>query len=281
MQTFSANQNQKELVYFFLTTFGISWGVSLLIIFRSVPEMPFFTGIVYGPMLSAFLLTYLFKGKSGLQSFFKRFTLLKAPIKIYVFITLGFFLLMYSGKFVWNFFTDSPWSMNLMPLTSFLPILLFQIFIPGLGEEPGWRGFALPRLLNMTTPLKASLVLGLVHWLWHLPTFWLGTGMHNVPALLSILYVIPWTILFTWVYLYSKGSIAVSILYHGIHGALLSLVGFMPSEVDVPISTSLITTPWIKGGYLGPYLVVLILLWAAAIVVNLRCQNTIRDIHAR
>ena len=263
----------RELLSFFTLTFLISWTFALLIIKGIIPEAPYFIGIVFGPFLTALILTAILGKKEGLSTFFKRFYQFKGNVKWIFIILFGFFGIMYSGKFIWNLFAESPWSMNLMPLNAFLPVLLFQILIPGLGEEPGWRGYALPRLLELTTPIKASIFMALVHWLWHLPTFWLGTGIHNVPAILSILYVFSVTILFTYVYLKTKGSIGISILFHSLHGALLSLVGFMPSELDVPISTDLITTLWIGGGYLGPYIVALALIWVLALFATLYMYN--------
>ncbi|MEM9363902.1 MAG: CPBP family intramembrane glutamic endopeptidase [Bacteroidota bacterium] len=273
MELSTRKKNTRELVYFFSLTFCISWIVALLIIKQIIPELPYFVGIVYGPLLAAFILTAIFGKKEGLRSFFKRYYQFKGNVKWIFIILFGFFAIMYSGKFIWNLFAESPWSMNLMPLNAFLPVLLFQILIPGLGEEPGWRGYALPRLLELTTPIKASIFMALVHWLWHLPTFWLGTGIHNVPAILSILYVLPVTILFTYVYLKTKGSIGISILFHSLHGALLSLVGFMPSELDVPISTDLLTTLWIGGGYLGPYIVALVLIWGLTLFTVMKMRR--------
>jgi len=60
-------------------------------------------------------------------------------------------------------------------LSTFLPGVTFGVLIPALGEEPGWRGFALPRLQARYGPLRATLILGLMHGLWHLPA--LGTIM--------------------------------------------------------------------------------------------------------
>jgi membrane protease YdiL (CAAX protease family) len=55
--------------------------------------------------------------------------------------------------------------------TVFLPLIPYGIVAPGLAEEPAWRGFALPRLQARYGPLLASLILGLLHALWHTPAY--------------------------------------------------------------------------------------------------------------
>ncbi len=85
-----------------------------------------------------------------------------------------------------------------------------------LGEEIGWRGFLLPALLPKTGPLTASLILGLVWALWHLPiditTELLGKGL--VAVLIRIAWTVPLTIIFTWFYLKSSGSLLVALFLH-------------------------------------------------------------------
>jgi membrane protease YdiL (CAAX protease family) len=85
-----------------------------------------------------------------------------------------------------------------------------------LGEEFAWRGFLLPALLRERSPLGASLVLAVVSGLWHLPIdLYAGFGVTSAGAVLvRILFLIPVSILFTWFYLRSKGSVLVAMLLH-------------------------------------------------------------------
>ncbi len=62
--------------------------------------------------------------------------------------------------------------------------------------------------------------------LWHVPTYWLGQGIHNVPAIWMVFFLLPWTILFNWAYNKSNGSILVSIFFHATMGATLSYTPF-------------------------------------------------------
>ena len=65
----------------------------------------------------------------------------------------------------------NPINPSLVPgsLAAYIPTLAFLTLIAGLGEEPGWRGFALPRLETWYAPAAATLLLGLLWALWHLP----------------------------------------------------------------------------------------------------------------
>jgi uncharacterized protein len=81
-----------------------------------------------------------------------------------------------------------------------------------LGEEVGWRGFALPRLLAGRSPLAASLLLGVVWSLWHLPVVRSDPVLRvPVPFLLVVL---PASVLFTWLFVHTRGSVLLAVLFH-------------------------------------------------------------------
>lgn len=138
-------------------------------------------------------------------------------------------------------------------------VMLMQLLIPAIGEEFGWRGFALQRLQHVRTPVRATLLIAFIHLLWHEPTYWLGQGINNVPAIWAAFFVLPWTVLFTWAYNRSGGSTLVSIFFHAISGASLSYAAFLPGKQVVPISPGLITMTWLPDGLMEPYLGVVVL----------------------
>ena len=83
---------------------------------------------------------------------------------------------------------------------------LYQFFYGNvLGEEVGWRGFALPRLQARLSPLVASLIIALIWFLWHLP-LWFGNP-DEIPFLYHVLSFIPSSIFLTWIYNRTQGSI--------------------------------------------------------------------------
>lgn len=98
-----------------------------------------------------------------------------------------------------------------------LVIFCHNLLLGGpLGEEIGWRGFLLPRLLERMSPLRASLAVGVVWGLWHLPIdLYAGFGVEGAGAvLMRVIYALPLSVLFTWFYLSSTGSLLVVLLLH-------------------------------------------------------------------
>ncbi|AWC23467.1 CAAX amino terminal protease self- immunity [Aminobacter sp. MSH1] len=89
---------------------------------------------------------------------------------------------------------------------------LFLVFSGPLGEEPGWRGFALPALLREHGALNASLLLGMIWAAWHLPLVLL-----NDYSISSAINVMVAAVVFTWLYQNSAGSVLPAILMHASH----------------------------------------------------------------
>jgi len=89
---------------------------------------------------------------------------------------------------------------------------LFIFLFIGLGEEPGWRGFALPRLQKQYTPLIASLILAPVWALWHLPLMGNEFPVAIIPAFLISL--LGGTLIQTWLFNRTKGSVFAQMLFH-------------------------------------------------------------------
>jgi membrane protease YdiL (CAAX protease family) len=101
------------------------------------------------------------------------------------------------------------------------PTLLFWLVFGPIPEEPGWRGYALDGLQARTSALGASLILGVVWSLWHLPLFFIpGTwqaeqvGLGTQRFWLYMLSIVVESSLYTWVYNNTQRSILAAILFH-------------------------------------------------------------------
>jgi membrane protease YdiL (CAAX protease family) len=82
-----------------------------------------------------------------------------------------------------------------------------------LVEEPGWRGFALPRLHARHGPLAASLLLGVVWAGWH-TTMWILQGLTPLTFLIATITVVAGSVVFSWLYDRTGGSLLFAVLAH-------------------------------------------------------------------
>jgi len=106
--------------------------------------------------------------------------------------------------------------------------------IAGLGEEPGWRGFALPRLETRYAPLLTTALLGFVWAMWHLPLVFVdprfahgftSAGSEILLALLTMLTIF----FYTWVYNHTQSVLLCTLL----HGSFNAAIGLLPASLEV------------------------------------------------
>jgi membrane protease YdiL (CAAX protease family) len=117
-------------------------------------------------------------------------------------------------------------------------LLVVLCLTDGLGEETGWRGYGLPRLLERTGPVRASLLLGVVWAVWHLPLYWTpGVPLYQSPILLLFVDLPITALLYTWVFLHTGGSALLAILLHS--AANLFAVP-LPSQGEGPLQPFLL-----------------------------------------
>ena len=84
-----------------------------------------------------------------------------------------------------------------------------------MGEEPGWRGYALPRLFSAMSPLPAAAVLGLIVAAWHLPLVLMGMlSFFGLPATFGITFV------YCWLFNRTGGSVLLTLVFHATEGAI-------------------------------------------------------------
>ena len=112
---------------------------------------------------------------------------------------------------------DTQWPVTLRSIFVGLPLVLFgtwQVFqnTGPLGEELGWRGYALPRLLTKWNPLTASILLGFIWTLWHIPAFFLAGVMGQSFSGFGwwALDTFAFTIVITWLFLRANGNVLVA-----------------------------------------------------------------------
>jgi membrane protease YdiL (CAAX protease family) len=200
------------MAFFLFLTFLISW-------------LPWYSGgqgiLVFGPTLAGLLTTALVAGKDGMRELWQRAIHGRVGWKwwlVALFLPAGLTLI--AVGIHWLLGGDIPAFTFIKKEWYLLPLFFLITMVGGpLGEEFGWRGFALPRLQEKWNPLLASVILGMVWGLWHLPQFFNPTAIHYELGLgrmpLYVLAEVGLAILMTWVYNKTRGSLLVGgLIYH-------------------------------------------------------------------
>jgi membrane protease YdiL (CAAX protease family) len=188
-------------------------------------------GTYTGPLASALLVTRIVEGKQGLKAFLRRFIQFRIGLGWYALVIVGYPLLYLIGLVQVLGPGAYSGAVQKLPaaIMAYLPALAFCLFFPGLGEEPGWRGFALPRVQRQYGPLLGTLLLGSLHALWHLPIYIIPGFTQPGPFDLSIFLgnsgaIITATILWTWLNNHGRRSIFYAMLIHAASNASPALV---------------------------------------------------------
>jgi membrane protease YdiL (CAAX protease family) len=225
---------RHPLLSFFLLAYILSWltwlpyvlskdGLGILAL--RLPSLYIALGAFTGPFLAGFLMTAVVSGRKGIHSLLKRFILWRVSIGWYMFVIFGIPAIALLGALALpGALTGFTRPALVSSLLAYLPALIVTFFIAALGEEPGWRGFALPRLQKRYGPLIGTLLLGLLWGGWHFPLV-LTAGYGGGPSssliaeigtsLLQILGVSFTAIVITWVFNNTKGSLLLAMLAHG------------------------------------------------------------------
>ncbi|WP_375425793.1 lysostaphin resistance A-like protein [uncultured Friedmanniella sp.] len=239
---------RHDLSWFFGLTFGLTWGVAALVLLAR-PQVEAVTGefgtssplyylAVYAPSLSAVVLTAVRTGRSGLEELASRLLRRRVSPGWYALVLLAWPFADLLARLLEEIVTERPLGPLLLsgipptPLHSWYlapAMLLATLLLDAgpLGEELGWRGYALPRLVRgRLGRLGSAAVLGLVWGAWHLPAFLIsGTFQHDerMGVLWLILGTVLSSLIMTWLYLRTGGNILLAgILVHLMNNSTVS-----------------------------------------------------------
>ncbi|MGK5682759.1 CPBP family intramembrane glutamic endopeptidase [Actinoplanes sp. URMC 104] len=108
-----------------------------------------------------------------------------------------------------------------------------------LGEEPGWRGFALPRLDALHSPLASAAVLGVLAAVWHVPLVVSGQG--NEVGWIGIPTTFVITFVYCWLFRRSDGSVLLTMLLHIVQGTIVSeTLGYAGDDLRAMLTLGLV-----------------------------------------
>ena len=211
------------LVGYFLIAYAVTWAYVLL--FLVAFPLPDVLGRTVpgdlGPTVAALAMTAVLAGKPGLRRFLRRLVLWRVHPGWYAFIVLGvpalylLGILLVPGALA-SFTAPSPATVLLWPVL----FLVVAVIGGPLFEEPGWRGFALPRLQARWGPLGGAVLLGLLWAGWHAPNYlrpdWAADngGLNPRGVGVYALAVVSFSVIITWVFNHTRGSVLIAILLH-------------------------------------------------------------------
>ena len=214
---------KNEPIAFFVIAFGWMWLINLprvlaafgtLEIPALVSTMMGYVGL-FGPGVAAFILTGLRSGKAGMKSLWRSGWRINFEKK---WLVPAILLVPVAGLITWLLLSllgvPIEWQYGAPP-AMILPIGLLIWLLNAYPEEYGWRGYALPRLLDKFSPFTASLVLGVVWGLWHLPLHFIPTTtQYVIPVWEFFVQTVVLAFLYTWLHRGTGGSVFIASLFH-------------------------------------------------------------------
>ncbi len=228
-----------DVVLFYAGAFGVTWGLAALLVFAG-PQVEAVTGefgtrhplyflAVYAPTLTAVVLTAVREGRAGLRRLAARVFRWRVPARYYALVLLGWPAMDWAARVLQRVVDGDPVSavpLATQPALDGLPwvlvpaLLLSTLLLDAgpLGEEVGQRGYVLPRMLAVRSPLVAALEVGVLWGVWHLPAFVIdGTAQHDLAmgAGWLVLGTVATSVLMTWISLRTRGGVLVAgVLVH-------------------------------------------------------------------
>lgn len=260
----------RQLIIYFSFAYLVSWIIwwplyAPALGFNSYTAVHYQHALgAFGPMIAAFILSYKFSGLKGSVYLFLN-AVVPTGLSYLVIALLSPFLLLAMAGFI-NFFQSGIFpdlgktGLNSeFPGTGVVSLFLYNLLFFGYGEEIGWRGFALPRLQSRYSALVSGVILTIFWAFWHWPLFLYRPGYVNMDATGIIgwfLSLLTGSILLTWLFNSSRGSILACAIFH--------------STIDVVFTSDQLDKNLI--GIMG----MLITIWGLAVVFIFKSKNLSR-----
>jgi membrane protease YdiL (CAAX protease family) len=244
------------LITFFVLACALSWWPWILYSFDLLPN-PI---VGFGPFLAALVVLALTEGKSGVGRLVRRMVRWRVGLRWYAVALLLPILVTLTAAALNVFLLGAQPTSSVAELggwSTFLQTFFLWLLIPGLSgtwEEPGFRGYALPRLQVGRSALLASLILGVLWAFWHLPFVATGEDIW-VDA---FLFPIIWSPVYAWLFNNASGSVLIVMLFHNMNNTFSSgFVGQMFSGADS------VNQAWLRLALWGVVAIVVVVVYGS------------------
>jgi membrane protease YdiL (CAAX protease family) len=214
MSRISSVVKRHPIFAFFVLTYAIGWGC-----------IPFWTFQAGSPFIAALIVIPIAYGWAGLRELGSR--MIRWRVRWYWYalaVGLPLAVLVLTAALNVALGASAPSLAGLGSVSSVLLVFAVRLVNPGdgaLGEEPGWRGFALPGLQGTLSPLVSTLILGVLVTGWHVPILFLEEGGLQpaiiVGYLLGSLAVTFW---YSWLFNRTGGSALMTLVSHAAQGTI-------------------------------------------------------------
>ncbi|MBN1432105.1 MAG: CPBP family intramembrane metalloprotease [Methanomicrobiaceae archaeon] len=209
------------------TVFSIAFVVtatSIILYLGISPDaasFPLLLLVIVNSAIAAYIISGGLANREGIRNLLKRLYIWKTGWKWYVAALALIPVIMYVTMIICSVITGNPLTgiipeISLGVASSVIIALGYVTLVRGpLREEIGWRGFALPRLQYLYSPLVGTLLLGIIWTIWHLPLHLNGVYGNGMGGFIERFYFnIGVTFLFTWIYNHTKGSLLMTTFFH-------------------------------------------------------------------
>ncbi len=231
---------RHPLIWFAVLSLLLSWwawplyGLGLL----PIPVAPF------GPFLAALTVLTVTEGKSGVIGLFRRMGRWRVNV-IWYLIALATPVVLSAVAVLVNIALGAEVQPSMADIDGLDVLTTFAMFvlIPGFGgawEEPGWRGYAVPRLQSGRTALRAAVILGVLIAVWHLPLILVGQVSWT-----DMIQIMGAVIIFNWLFNNARGSVLIIMLAHAVNNTVWStLTSKVVAEPDFARQAVLQAAVW-------------------------------------
>lgn len=221
---------KNSLTLFFILSYILMIAPTFFHVYGILPEIMLII-MIFSPTISGLIMSFLIGGKDEVKKLLKGYLIWRVGIKWYL---AGFIIIIYPLILAISYLLITGSSPTPTPgLTA--PIIIIEIVLTlvrgPLSEEGGWRGFALPRLQAKYSALMSSLILSIIWACWHIPLYFIEA---RLPFYIFIGLVIVITILMTWAYNNTKGSLIITMIFHfsfNLSSQLYGVFGLLPSMI--------------------------------------------------
>jgi uncharacterized protein len=198
----------------------------------------------FGPFLAALIVLAVTEGKSGIVGLLRRMGRWRVGVGWYL-TALATPVVLSAAAVMINIALGAQADLSMINVDWIGILSTFAMFllIPGFGgawEEPGWRGYAVPRLQSGRTALRAALILGLLIAGWHLPLIVVGQVSWT-----DIIQIMGAVIVFNWLFNNARGSVLIIMLSHAMNNTVWStLTSKVVAEPDFARQAVLQAVVW-------------------------------------